>query len=171
MKSPQTDPNEVASAKQRSDFINCLLVNGLIAFVLASLVDMGYYMLIHSGATPGAGWIAQSLMNLLFGFTIGMVSLLVWRRGGAWPFLPHKNSAPRNLINGLFLGLILALMVMALVYSLLVACAGENAVDVIRQLRDVLFAQGEEEAYLGTKIIVTAAGLELTGKTESDPPR
>ena len=171
MKSLQTLPNAKPTKQQTSDFINCLVYNSLVAIALAFVVDLIYYLLLHAGTAPGAGWLMQSLFNGLFGFSLAFISLLVWRRGGAWPFQNHEENVSRKLVNGLFLGVLLTLLVIALMYSLLAACAGDHVVESIRHLRDALLAQGEESAYTGTKIIVVAAGVEVAGKTESDPPR
>ena len=171
---PQDQPLGTVSDAQRADFWNSWFKTVLWAFGVAVVIDLVYFFVISGAGIPAKpGWLTWLAANLVFSACMAAIAVNIWRHYGGTPplFDRYGPGKKRSILNGLVLGLLLFGVVVGAVFVLFFACSGGFMVGAESILREVLFAQTEETAYVGVKVIGVAVGMELGGKVEDQPPR
>jgi hypothetical protein len=141
---------------------------------VAIVIDLVYFFVISKAGIPAKpGWIAWLASNMVFAGCMAAIAVNMWRHYGGTPplFKRYDPGKHRNILNGLILGLLLCGVVLGAVFVLFFACSGGFMAGVESIVRDVLFAQTEETAYIGLKVIGVSMGMEGGGRVEQQPPR
>lgn len=171
---PQDQPINVATPEQRAKFWTAWFGTGLWALGVALVIDLIYFFVVSGAGIPAKpGVVPWLVSNLVFAACMAAIAVNIWRHYGGTPplFDRYGPGKKRNILNGLILGLLLCGVVLGVAVVLLYACSGGFMVGAEAVLKDVLFAQTEEAAYVGVKVIGVSMGMELGGKVEEQPPR
>jgi hypothetical protein len=158
-----------------------LLINTLIVGIVFMVIDFLWYGLISPGPDPymmdiGNKILFTVILSIGFAHMYNKVSRM-WRPGSDESFV-YKQYAAANacaanwpkIANGLyfaFLTSIVMIMVVALSSFFMVTIY----LFIFHGVRGDLELSGQDAAVTTGKFLIAAAGLELSGKTESDPDR
>ncbi len=171
---PQNQAPGTLSKAQQGDYWNSWLRTALWAFAVAIAIDLVYFFVVTKAGMPeNPGWVPWLASNLVFAGCMAAIAVNIWRHYGGTPPLFQRYGAgkQRNILNGLILGLLLCGVVLGAVFVLFFACSGGFMVGGDSIVRDVLFAQTGETAYIGIKVIGVSMGMEGGGRVEQQPPR